>query len=205
VRDAVHELVTLADPSAETEAEGLIPSRPYRRPADILTSAALPGSLAALDIGVKAPDAVGAGEDCVETMRREKVAAYETDRPELEEQGIFYRPLTFSAYGRPHPEATAIMTTIAQRAARRRGVANHELILRRAQVKVGVQLARRAARMVLACLPRLSVSEAALLFGADPAGGATGDEDDDGGGGDNLAGRAGSGLVTAGGNADLGA
>ena len=70
VRDSVHELVTLADPSAETEVEGLIPSRAYRRPADLLTSAALPGSLAALDIGVKAPNAVGADEDCVATPRR---------------------------------------------------------------------------------------------------------------------------------------
>ena len=51
----------------------------------------------------------------------DKVAEYEADRPELEAQGIYYRPLTFSAYGRPHPDTTAIMTTIAQRAARRRG------------------------------------------------------------------------------------
>ena len=201
----MHELVTLADPSAEREVEGLIPSRPYRRPADVPTSAALPGSLAALDIGVKAPDAVGAGEDCVETMRRDKVAEYEADRPELEEQGIYYRPLTFSAYGRPHPEVSAIMTTIAQRAARRRGIANHEEILRRAQVKVGVQIARRAARMVLACLPRRSASEAALLFGADPAGGPAGDADDDERGEASSVGRAGSGLVILGGNADLGA
>ncbi len=79
------------------------------------------------------------------------------------------------------------------------------MILRRAQVKVGVQLARRAARMVLACLPRLSASEAALLFGADPAGGAGGDEDDDERGEASSASRAGSGLVIAGGNTDLGA
>ena len=70
---------------------------------------------------------------------------------------------------------------------------------------MGVQLARRAARMVLACPPRLSASEAALLFGADPAGGAAGDDDDDEGGEAHSAGRAGSGLVIAGGNADLGA
>ena len=205
VRDSVHELVALADPSAETEVEGLIPSRPYRRPADFLTSAARPGSLAALDIGVKAPDAVGAGDDCVEAMRRAKMAEYAAELPELEEQGVYYRPLIFSAYGRPHPDATAIMTTIAKRAARRRGVADHGLILRRAQVKVGVQLARRAARMVLACLPQLSASEAALLFGADPAGGAAHAEGDDDAGDGNPAARAGCGLVTAGGTARLGA
>ena len=62
--------------------------------------------------------------------------------------------------------------------------------------------------MVLACLPRLSPAEAALLFedfGADPAGGAASEENNDEVGDDNPAARAGCGLVTAGGCADLGA
>ena len=52
VRDEVLKLAHLADPSSATEALGLIPSAPALRPADILTSAALPGRLAALDIGL---------------------------------------------------------------------------------------------------------------------------------------------------------
>jgi len=200
VRNAALELVHLADPSAETEVEGLIPSAPARRPADILTSAALPGSLAALDIGVTAPDAVGAGSDCVEAMRRRKVGEYAGHVEELAEQAIYYRPLTFSAFGRVHPEAVALLTNVAKVAARRRGLGDHRLLLRRAMVKVGVQLARRVAAMVRACLPRLSDEEAGLLFGADPAG--VGGEERGGG---ISAARAGNGLVTAGGNVGLGA
>ena len=64
-----------------------------------------------------------------------------------------------------------------------------------------MQLARGAAKMVLACLPRLSGPEAAPLFGADPA--AAGEEG--GGSTENPAARAGTGLVTADGSADLGA
>ena len=202
VRDAVLELVSLADPAAETEVEGLIPSDPNRRPADILTGAALPDRLAALDVGVCAPDAVGAGTDCVESARRSKVAEYGDQLAELEARNIFYRPLTFSAFGRAHPEATAILTNVAKRAARRRGLPDHTLLLRRAQVKIGVQLARRAAKQVLACLPRLTAAEAGLLHGADPCGASP---DDATRGGNDPAARAGNGLVTAGGGADLGA
>ena len=156
MRDSVHELVSLADPSAATEVEGLIPSAPARRPADILTSAALPGSLAALDIGVCSPDAVGAGPDCVEAMRRRKEGEYGPHLEELAEQGILYWPLCFSAQGRVRPDATALLTKMAKRAARRRGLADHRLLLRRAMVKVGAAIPRRAAKMVFACLPRLS-------------------------------------------------
>ena len=191
-----------ADPSAATEVEGLIPSAPARRPADILTSAALPGSLAALDIGVKAPDATGAGTDRVEAMRQEKVAEYAGHLEELGEQNVVYRPLAFSAFGRVHPDATVLLTNMAKRAARRRGLGDHRSILRRAMAKVGVQIWRRAASMVRACLPRLTEAEAAILFGDDPAAGADGiGGDADGAGADGLsAARAGTGLVTAGGN-----
>ena len=51
-RDKLLNLVQLADPGATTEVPELIPSRPALRPADIFTTAALPGSRAALDIGV---------------------------------------------------------------------------------------------------------------------------------------------------------
>ena len=43
VRDELHAAASSCDPSAELEPLGLIPSHPTLRPADILTSAALPG------------------------------------------------------------------------------------------------------------------------------------------------------------------
>ena len=80
-----------------------------------------------------------------------------------------YLPLAFSCYGRVHPDAHRILETMARKAARRRGFGSHRLILRRALVRIGVEIWRRAAKMVQACLPQPSEAEAALLFGEDPA------------------------------------
>ena len=66
VRDELHAAARPCDPSAEIEPLGLIPSHPTLRPADVLTSAALPGRLAALDVGVASPHAASAGDDCTE-------------------------------------------------------------------------------------------------------------------------------------------
>ena len=68
VRDELHAAALPCDPSAEIEPLGLIPSRPTLRPADVFTSAALPGRLAALDVGVASPHAACAGGDCTESM-----------------------------------------------------------------------------------------------------------------------------------------
>eukprot|EP00973_Karenia_brevis_P080384 11152692-Karenia_brevis.AAC.1 len=46
VRDGLHAAANACDPSAEIEPLGLIPSHPSLRPADVLSSAALPGRLA---------------------------------------------------------------------------------------------------------------------------------------------------------------
>lgn len=57
------------DGTSELEPLGLVSSRPALRPADVLTGVPDPsGRLAALDVGIIAPQAHGAGEDCVETM-----------------------------------------------------------------------------------------------------------------------------------------
>ena len=65
--------------SAGAETLNLIPSVPTLRPADILTSAASPSRLAALDIGIVSPDSGGAGDDCCDAMnthKRERYAEY---------------------------------------------------------------------------------------------------------------------------------
>ena len=169
IRDAVFDLARAADGSAETEPEGLIPSHPALRPADVLTSAACEGGLAALDIGVGSPDAAGAGADCCEALVRRKMWDYGEHLEGLRAEGIQYRPLAFSCYGRLHPDAELTLDAMARKAARRRGLGSHRLVLRRAQVRIGVEIWRRAAKMVLTCLPQPSEAEAALLFGEDPA------------------------------------
>ena len=86
------------------------------------------------------------------------------------QNGVKYQPMIFSAYGRAHLEKDSILLTLALGAARRRGLRDHRPVLRRARKAIGVAIWRRAARMVLACLPPLEVEEERLLFG-DVAGG----------------------------------
>ena len=169
VRDSTLQLVSLADGSVDTETPGLIPSAPHLRPADIFTEAALPGCQAALDVGIMAPWATGAGNDCCEAMYQRKLRDYGPYLQELTDANIRYIPLTFSSFGRVHPEALAVLTGIAMRAARRKGFGNHELLLQRALSSISVQIQKRAAAMVDRCLPKSSCEEIEVLFGDDPS------------------------------------
>ena len=87
----------------------------------------------------------------------------------LSAQDIRYVPLVFSSYGRMHPQAQAILETVARTAARKRGFGDHRLLLRRATGRIGVAIWRKAAAMVKSCLPQLSAEEIALAYGNDPA------------------------------------
>ena len=131
----------------------LIPSHPTLRPADILTSAALPGRLAALDVGVASPDAAGAGVDCTVSMCIRKRTVYAPYLPELHNEGIEYAPMVWSAYGRPHPDASRVLLTLARMTARRRGEASYRGLARRWSAKIAAAIWRRGANMVLACWP----------------------------------------------------
>ena len=142
----------MADATAEPEVLGLVASAPGLRPADVLTSALATGLDTALDVGIACPDAAGAGEDCCESMRLKKRATYERFLPELEAQGIEYRPLIWSCWGREHPDTTAVLEQVSRRAARRRGFADYRPLLRRARARIGAALARRAAAMLRVCL-----------------------------------------------------
>ena len=83
---------------------------------------------------------------------------------ELEqERGIIYRPLVWSTWGRAHPETHVILRTLAIQAARRHGLRDHALVLRRTRAAIGVQLMRRAVRMLRACIPHLHQAEESLL------------------------------------------
>jgi len=171
VRDALLPLVHLADPSACTEVPELIADAPALRPADIYSTAALPGSQAALDIGVCSPDAAGAGSDCVESMWVRKRDHYREHLETMESAGLRYLPIVVSCYGRVHPDSAATVERIAQQAARRVGVADCRPLLRRTWAAIGVAVWRRAASMARACLPRLSRESTAILFGEDAGSG----------------------------------
>ena len=141
-----------ADPGAEAEVPGLAPSQPTWRPADILTTAAHPTMSVAVDVMVKCPFAAGAGQDCTEAGKREKLERYESILPELEAQGIRYSPAVFSAYGRRHPDVTAMLQEAARRAARHYGCADPSALRRRWERSLAIAVWCRVAAMVEHCL-----------------------------------------------------
>ena len=166
VRDAVLPLAHLADPRTSVEPRGLVPSAQALRPADILSSAALPGRLTALDIGIASPDASGAGDDCCDAMFQRKRYTYRNYLHELEnEREILYRPLVWSTWGREHPETTSILQSLSRVAARRCGLRDHRLLLRRVRSAVSVEIMRRAVRMLHACLPHERDAQNRFLLG----------------------------------------
>ena len=153
VRDEVLRLAHLADGAAVAEAAGLITAHPSLRPADVLTSAARPGGLAAVDVGVVSPDASGRGGDACDAMVRAKRAKYAGSLAQLRADGVEYLPFVFSCYGRPHADAAAVLRYMAQVAARRQGFAEAPVLLARVRAAIGVHLWRRVAQMVRACVP----------------------------------------------------
>jgi hypothetical protein len=153
IRDELYAVAASLDSTSEKEPTGLIPSHPGLRPADLLTGASgFSGRLAALDVGVCCPAASGAGADCVESMRQRKAARIEPFANELERGGIVYKPIVFSCFGRPHADAKKLIQNFARRVARRRGT-EAAVEERRLAGRLGLQVWRRAARMVRRCLP----------------------------------------------------
>ena len=69
---------------------------------------------------------------------------------ELDWQGVDYRPITCSAYGRPHEDTLRFIKNIARREAKREGTEVH-LEERFIMHKITVGIWRRAARMVRRC------------------------------------------------------
>ncbi|CAK0846886.1 unnamed protein product [Prorocentrum cordatum] len=168
VRDDVYAFASAVDSSTELEPIGLVSSRPMLRPADVLTGVPDPsGRLAALDVGIIAPMAAGASDDCVETMVCRKQRRADGFRSELEDSGIEYRVLAVSAFGRFHDEFPRVLQSIARAHARRRGTEAH-VELRHVQTRIAVSIWRRAARMARACTP-LAVDEDAVDEPADAA------------------------------------
>ena len=62
-------------------------------------------------------------------------------------------------------ETQAILSSLAVQAARRQGLRDHRLVLRRVQCAIGVALVRRAVRMLGARTPSLSEEEERELLG----------------------------------------
>ena len=124
IRDAVFDLVHMADANAETEVLGLLCTAPPLRPADILTSAVPGAPQHALDVSVAAPLAAHAGPDACASAEKRKTERYQQFLAGLREDGIQYMPLVWSFWGREGEAAASTLVSVARRAARRRGLAS---------------------------------------------------------------------------------
>ena len=153
LRDCAAEAFHMADPGTALEVPGLCPAAPTLRPADVLTRGAHPTLIVAVDIGVRAPHASTAGDDAAESMLQEKLDYYGDHLDDLAQQGIVYKPMIFTAYGRRHPSATNMLNHAATTVARQRGYANAKGLRRHWERQLAAEIWRRAARMVKACLP----------------------------------------------------
>jgi hypothetical protein len=142
-----------ADATVTTEPQGLTDTQ--ARPADILTHAAVPGRCAALDLCIASPNAATAGADAAEAAFRRKLRHYADVIPQLHQAGIAFRPLIWSADGRPHPATTRTLKYAAERASYRGGRAiRAQDFYRKWTHEIQVAILRRRAAMTRAALPK---------------------------------------------------
>ena len=163
----VHSLVNgfrLADPQVCTEARGLT-SRQLR-PADILTTAAVPGRSAALDVCIASPNAAAAQGDAAAAAFKRKLRHYRRVIPELAAAGIVFRPLVWTADARPHPAAMRTLKYAAEQAAARTGSqGDAQAMLARWKHEVTIAILRRRAAMSRSVVPRRTAWEEWMLAG----------------------------------------
>ena len=135
------------------------------RPSDILTWAALPGKLTAIDITIASQEAVQAGPDCCAAAYRRKVTRYSRILPALRRVGVTFMPMVFSAEGRQHPATTRMLQNTARALARKMEDGEVQGIQRRWLHDIGVAIQRRKTAMIRACLPERSHHQTWLLRG----------------------------------------
>ena len=161
---AVADGLRMVDPGVALEVRGLADTN--ARPADIYTTAAVPGRRAALDICICSPNAASAGSDAAATAFRGKLRRYERIIPQLHQDGIAFRPMIWTADGRPHPAVGRTLRYAGEcLAMRQAGRRTAREAVARWEHEIAIALARRRAAMSRAVLPRLSGIERWLAQG----------------------------------------
>ena len=156
-------LTSLKHPRVTTHPRGL--KSATSRPADFFPTAAVPGRSGALDVCGASPNAAAALGDAAEATFKRKLWRYQTEIRELRSAGIVFRPVVWTADGRPHPAATRTLKYAAQLGAIRnsqQASASLLLGLWRHEVQSSI-LWRRAGQRVV--LPRPSNFQQMLLTG----------------------------------------
>ena len=152
----------LADPNITTEPRGLTASQ--SRPADIFTTTAVPGRSAALDVCIASSNAAAARGDAAQAAFDRTLSHYSREIPELQNQGIHYRPLVWTADGRPHPAVTRTLQYAGDIASSRNGQQMSAKSLQH-RWKHQIAILRRRASMTRAVLPNPTPRAAWLLAG----------------------------------------
>ena len=88
-------------------------------------------------------------------MYERKLRERASDMADLADRNIVYKPLIWTSFGRPHDGAKEALTSICKRIARRRG-RHADSVRKKMDAAISVCIARRAARMSLACFPVVS-------------------------------------------------
>ena len=136
------------------------------RPADILTTTAVPRRSAALDVCAASSTAAAARGDAAQVAFDRELSHHIVDIGELRQQGIHCRPLVWSADGRPHPAVTRTLPYAADIASSRNG--QHlpaESLHRRRKHEIQITLLRLRAAVARAVLPNPSARAEWLFAG----------------------------------------
>ena len=141
----------MADPSLQTEVHGILDTG--ERPADILTTAALPGTTTAIDVTIASQDAKHAGTDACGSAYRRKMTRYNAILPALRRAGIIFQPYVLSQEGRPHPAAVRLLECSIRAVRSRRGEEAAAELRARWRHEISVAIQRRKAAMIRAALP----------------------------------------------------
>ena len=121
-----------------------------------------------MDVTITFPDASTAGLDAVAAAFQDKLDKYRSILPQLHAAGIAFRPLIWSADGRPHAAVTRTLKFAAEMALRRRGGSGAPGFLRRWRHEITVAIMRRRAAMMRAVLPKMKERDIWLLEGVSP-------------------------------------
>ncbi len=71
----------------------------------------------------------------------------------MAEEGIAFRPMVWSAEGRPHPVVLRVLGYAAEIATRKNVALDQKAFVRRWCREIAVEIQRRKARMIRMCLP----------------------------------------------------
>ena len=137
-----------------SEPRGLTASQSW--PADIFTTAA------ALDVCVASSIAGAARGDAAQAAFDRKLSNYRNEIGELRQQGVHYRPLVWTADGRPHPAVSRTLQFAADIASSRNGQ-HWSAKSRHRRWKHEIQIALLRRRAARSALPNLS-ARAERLF-----------------------------------------